>query len=155
MSFTYMYTCLRTYIIIHLTKMLLCTSFKGCRPRVSQRAYNRWMVAYTLIRNESLIVRTVSQWISMHCIDIQIYGVVFKFLCFYWMILKIANTPSHSAAVVIICCQTYPCDDVLIFHPTATNWKHTEGNEGTCEKLFSWDKISRHWTAMNYTYISH
>ena len=34
-------------------------------PRVSRRAYNRWMVAYTLIRNESLIVSPVSQCISI------------------------------------------------------------------------------------------
>ena len=31
------------------------------RPRVSQRAYNRWRVAYTLIRNEQLIV-SVAQY---------------------------------------------------------------------------------------------
>ena len=46
-------------IIISLA-LLNIFNIESKRPLVSQRAYNRWRVAYTLIRNEQLLVRGIT-----------------------------------------------------------------------------------------------
>ena len=68
------------------------------RPYVSQRAYNRWQVAYTLLRNEKLVVsytdcESIVLYMnsSMCTIDCNLYN-YYEYTLYVILIFPIRNT---------------------------------------------------------------